>query len=58
MSLGISYKKTGRAFGVGLAMLLGSVAAPTLAEEPTLDKDAFESSKQLYFERCAGCHGV
>ncbi len=58
MSLGISYNKTGRVLGVGLAMLLGSVAAPTFAEEPTLSKEAFESSKQLYFERCAGCHGV
>ena len=58
MSLGISYNKPGRAFGVGLAMLLGSVAAPTFAEEPTLSEEAFESSKQLYFEQCAGCHGV
>ena len=34
------------------------VTAPALAEGPTLSEEAFESSKQLYFERCAGCHGV
>ena len=58
MSLGITYKKSGRAFGAGLAMLLGSVAAPAFAEGPTLSEEAFEASKQLYFEQCAGCHGV
>jgi nitrite reductase (NO-forming) / hydroxylamine reductase len=26
--------------------------------EPTLSKEKFESSKTLYFQRCAGCHGV
>ncbi|TQV77830.1 cytochrome D1 domain-containing protein [Denitrobaculum tricleocarpae] len=39
-------------------MLMSSVAAPALAEGPTLSEEAFESSKQLYFEQCAGCHGV
>lgn len=58
MSLGISYHTTSRAFRVGLAMLLGSVAAPTFAQEPTLSDEAFDASKQLYFEQCAGCHGV
>jgi nitrite reductase (NO-forming)/hydroxylamine reductase len=26
--------------------------------EPTLTKAEFERGKQIYFERCAGCHGV
>jgi len=25
---------------------------------PTLTKEEFEKAKQIYFERCAGCHGV
>ena len=58
MSLGITQKKARITLGFGLAMLLGSVAAPAFAEGPTLSEEAFESSKQLYFERCAGCHGV
>ena len=58
MSLGITQKKTRGALGLGFAMLLGGVAMPAFAEGPTLSEEAFESSKQLYFERCAGCHGV
>lgn len=43
-----------------VAMPLASFALPgaALAEEPTLSKEAYESSKTLYFQRCAGCHGV
>ena len=58
MSLGITYKKSRRALGVSFAMLLGSVAAPAFAEGPTLSPEAFDASKQIYFEQCAGCHGV
>ena len=29
-----------------------------LAAEPTLSEKDFEESKKLYFQRCAGCHGV
>ena len=58
MSLGITYKKTSWKLGLGLSILLGSTAAPTMAQEPALSDEAFESSKQLYFEQCAGCHGV
>ncbi|MCV6548344.1 MAG: nitrite reductase [Cohaesibacter sp.] len=48
--------------------LLSAVALPfaasfalpgaALAQEPQLSKEAYESSKTLYFQRCAGCHGV
>ena len=58
MSLGITYTKARRTLGVGFALLLGSTAAPVLAEGPTLSEEAFDASKQLYFEQCAGCHGV
>jgi nitrite reductase (NO-forming)/hydroxylamine reductase len=44
--------------GIGIAVMLGSIALPAFAQEPTLSDEAFEASKQLYFERCAGCHGV
>ena len=45
------------ALAAGLTL---SVAIPSqgLAQEPTLSEEAFESSKTLYFQRCAGCHGV
>ena len=58
MSLGSTFSASGRAFGVGVALLVGSMASPALAQDPTLSEEAFEASKQLYFERCAGCHGV
>lgn len=29
-----------------------------LADEPSLGKDAKDASAKIYFERCAGCHGV
>ncbi|MGI9385653.1 MAG: cytochrome D1 domain-containing protein [Methyloligellaceae bacterium] len=32
--------------------------APARAQEPKLSEKAFEDSKKLYFQRCAGCHGV
>jgi nitrite reductase (NO-forming) / hydroxylamine reductase len=38
---------------IGLALSTGASAA-----EPTLSAEAFEESKKIYFERCAGCHGV
>ncbi len=37
--------------------LSGAVHAADEAE-PTLSKEKFESSKALYFQRCAGCHGA
>lgn len=43
------------ALGLSLAAFSTSTA---LAEDPTLPEADFERAKQLYFERCAGCHGV
>lgn len=58
MSLRFTKKKIRTALGAGLTMAVASFAFPTFAEEPTLSDEAFEASKQLYFEQCAGCHGV
>ncbi|WP_371170536.1 cytochrome D1 domain-containing protein [Aliiroseovarius sp. 2305UL8-7] len=58
MSLGTTQKKIRSSLGIGFAMMLGSVAMPAYAEGPTLSPEAFDASKQLYFEQCAGCHGV
>ncbi len=41
----------------GAAMLAGSTGA-ALAEEVKLTPEQFEKAKTLYFQRCAGCHGV
>ena len=51
------------AFGLYAASLvlglgLGGFAAQAGAAEPTLSEDQFEHAKKLYFQRCAGCHGV
>jgi nitrite reductase (NO-forming) / hydroxylamine reductase len=43
---------------VGLALGAGMAASPANAQGPSLNKDAFERSKQVYFSRCAGCHGT
>ncbi len=41
----------------GAAMLAGSVGG-AMAEEIKLTPEQFEQAKTLYFQRCAGCHGV
>ncbi|MDE2322296.1 MAG: c-type cytochrome [candidate division NC10 bacterium] len=33
-------------------------AAPTLPPAPPISPAEFESAKRIYFDRCAGCHGV
>lgn len=38
-----------------LPFAMGSLA---FANEPTLGKDAKDATSKIYFERCAGCHGV
>jgi len=45
------------ALSVGLA--LGAASGAMAADkEPTLSEADFEKAKNLYFQRCAGCHGV
>jgi nitrite reductase (NO-forming)/hydroxylamine reductase len=41
-----------------LGLGLGGMAAQAIAAEPTLSEEQFEHAKQLYFQRCTGCHGV
>ena len=41
-----------------LGLGLGGMATQTGAAEPTLTEDEFEHATKLYFQRCAGCHGV
>jgi nitrite reductase (NO-forming)/hydroxylamine reductase len=45
----------GLAAGLALTGLTGSAVA---ADAPTLTPEQFEKGKSLYFQRCAGCHGV
>ena len=35
-----------------------AVAVPAKANAPAISGDEFETGKRLFFERCAGCHGV
>ncbi|MBL8588526.1 MAG: c-type cytochrome [Methylobacteriaceae bacterium] len=49
----------GLAFGAFLASTaLTPVSAQTAAPGPSLSKEAMEASGKIYFQRCAGCHGV
>ena len=58
MKTGIPLTKGRATLAAGLAMVLGSIALPAIAQEPTMSDEAFDASKQLYFQQCAGCHGV
>lgn len=43
------------------AMLVGGMAASStaaIASQPTLEKEQFDRATLLYFQQCAGCHGV
>ncbi len=54
-------KKTKLAFSAWLlAMGVGMTANVNAANEaaPTLTPEEFEQAKTMYFQRCAGCHGV
>ena len=50
--------------GVRTAMVLTALplvmGGAAFAQEavPTLSKEAKDASAKIYFERCAGCHGV
>ena len=47
------------ALGIVAGMAMGGLSVTAAAqEEPTLSKEDFERAKTLYFQRCAGCHGV
>ncbi|MBL8572927.1 MAG: c-type cytochrome [Hyphomicrobiaceae bacterium] len=51
----------GAALAMVVGMALGSTAiTPVRAQDqqPTLSKEAMEATGKVYFQRCAGCHGV
>jgi nitrite reductase (NO-forming)/hydroxylamine reductase len=39
-------------------MAFGATAQTTPAAAPAMTPEEFEAGKKIYFERCAGCHGV
>ncbi len=41
-----------------LTAAMGSAFAAPAANAPSLTKEAKEASAKIYFERCAGCHGM
>ena len=44
--------------GVSTAGYAQQPAAPAAEAVPQLTKAELEKANQIYFERCAGCHGV
>ncbi len=52
-----TFSLTALGLAVGL-VAAGSSGSALAADAPTLTPDQFEQAKTLYFQRCAGCHGV
>ena len=46
------------ALGLAVGIAASGIALNVSAAAPTLSEADFEKSKSLYFQRCAGCHGV
>ncbi len=46
------------ALGLAVGMATSGISATVSAAGPTLSEADFEQAKTLYFQRCAGCHGV
>lgn len=47
------------ALGLAVGLALSSVSVVTMADgKPSLSDADFDKAKGLYFQRCAGCHGV
>ena len=44
--------------GLTAGLFASSFIMNATAAEPTLSEAEFEKAKTLYFQRCAGCHGV
>ena len=48
-----------RLSSVAAAVMLTGLAASAFAQEaPVMSVSEKEAAKKIYFERCAGCHGV
>ncbi len=52
----LKYGLSALGLAVGMAMVGGSTGAQ--AQEPKLSEADFERAKLIYFQQCAGCHGV
>ena len=52
------FRKISYTTGLACLSMLFSISSVVHAAEPSLSKEKFEASKTLYFQRCAGCHGV
>jgi len=46
------------ALGLAVGMATSGISATVAAAGPTLSEADFEKATTLYFQRCAGCHGV
>jgi nitrite reductase (NO-forming) / hydroxylamine reductase len=53
-----SMKSFSRPLTAMLAALPLAIGVAYAADEPTLSPEQKEASKKIYFERCAGCHGI
>lgn len=51
------FRSTLLGLAVGIAMT-GTSAVAFAADAPSITPQEFEQAKTLYFQRCAGCHGV
>jgi len=61
MSIERKPRKTALLTGVGLSILMtgaGVALAQDKPAAPELSPEAYEHSKTIYFQQCAGCHGV
>jgi nitrite reductase (NO-forming)/hydroxylamine reductase len=56
----MSKKSIGTKLAVSLGIVLSSLSMSTsvLAEKVTMSDADFDKAKSMYFQRCAGCHGV
>ncbi|MEN8213462.1 MAG: cytochrome D1 domain-containing protein, partial [Pseudomonadota bacterium] len=54
-------KRIGAVLSGAISLALAGIpmqASAEAAKQPTLSEADFENAKSLYFQRCAGCHGV
>jgi nitrite reductase (NO-forming)/hydroxylamine reductase len=52
------FAKTTMGIATSLVMSMASTSAFAQNEAPPITDEEFETAKSLYFQRCAGCHGV
>lgn len=53
-----SMKSFSRPLAAMLAAMPLAIGVAYAADEPSLSAEQREASKKIYFERCAGCHGI